>query len=116
MNRMTRALFISFIIGLWASPVFSAADKPFKYRCADGRKFTITFLKESGEAFPHKARLVFPEDKGAEILTTQRSGSGIRYANGTYEYREHQGKVWLVDFNRPGEGDHFYEIPCFQVK
>jgi membrane-bound inhibitor of C-type lysozyme len=111
------SLFIClFIFPAAASLVLAESFRPFQYRCGDGRIFTITFLKETGEDFPSKARLAFPEDKKTEILVNQLTGSGIRYANEKYEYREHQGDVWLTDFTRPGEGDHVYKTPCRQVK
>jgi membrane-bound inhibitor of C-type lysozyme len=82
----------------------------YRYKCDDGRIFTITFTEKD------EARLVFSNSKTVEILENQMAGSGICYGNDKYEYTEHQGKVTLSDFTKPKNGNSVYEKSCHEIK
>ncbi|MBL8531915.1 MAG: MliC family protein [Hyphomonadaceae bacterium] len=56
------------------------------WRCEGGAAFSVRFSGQQAEVFA-----------GGQVYTLaqQASGSGIRYANGAVEYREHQGEATL---------------------
>jgi len=55
-----------------------------------------------------KARLVFLKSNTTEILTIDRTASGISYSNKNYNYREHQGVSSLTDKTKSKP----LKIPC----
>lgn len=115
-HTIIRIMVVNTILVLSASGVFADTLKPYTFKCDDGRKFTITFVKEKGDEYPSKAKLVFSKRKTAEVLENQRSGSGISYGNAKYNYNEHQGDVSLTDYTKPKKGNTVYETPCHEVK
>ena len=86
---------------------------PHKFKCEDGRIFTITFIKKKGEIAPEEARLVFEKSNSTEILINQRGASGCSYANGKYWYSEHKGDVSLLDMTSKRKD---YWMPCKKIK
>ena len=109
-------LIMAFITIFLAFNVTASDLKPIKYRCDDGRIFTITFIKAKGEQFSSKANLVFLNSKDIEVLENQMAGSGICYGNEKYDYTEHQGKVSLTDFAKPKKNNTVYETSCHEIK
>lgn len=85
---------------------------PYKYKCEDGRIFTIIFIKQTGEIAPAEARLVFEKTNSTEILINQRGASGCSYANGNYWYSEHQGNISLLDMTKKRKD---YWMPCREI-
>ena len=86
---------------------------PIKFKCDDGRAFTITYIKEKSEVAPMKAKLVFENNDAVEILKNDRMGSGISYSNEKYSYLEHQGVSQLIDYTKSKKG---LKVMCHQVK
>jgi len=115
MNNLKRYLLKISVFALtliWSLSIISSAVAedigPYKFRCEDGRVFTITFIKKKGEATPMKARLVFLKSNTSELLTSDLTASGISYSNKNYTYREHQGVAYLIDNTKSKP----LKIPC----
>lgn len=109
------AMLIVVMAGLLLTVSNGMADDigPIKFKCDDGRAFTITYIKEKSEVVPMKAQLVFENNNAVEILKNDRMGSGISYSNGKYSYHEHQGVSQLIDYSKSKNG---FEVMCHQVK
>ncbi len=117
MGNLKRYLVVISVFALtviWSLIIIASAAAedlgPYKFRCEDGRVFTITFIKEKGEATPQTAHLVFQKTNATELLTIDLTASGISYSNKNYTYREHQGVSYLIDKTKSKP----VNIPCQQ--
>lgn len=113
-----RYLLLAFVLVALSFTYESVANdlKPVKYKCEDGRIFTIKFVKQKGETIPTKANLVFSDSNKIEVLENQQSGSGICYMNGKYGYNEHHDEVSLTDFTKPIKNKMVYGTQCHEIK
>jgi membrane-bound inhibitor of C-type lysozyme len=98
MITISRLVLVFSAISLACINLVSAAvaDDRVRFRCEDGRKFTITFLTANDNQL---ARLVFAGSRQTITLKNQVMASGIFYAGDGWEYHEWQGKSTLVDMS-----------------
>lgn len=116
MIRIGGMIFIGVILLLCNCSAFAEDGPQYKYKCDDGRIFTISFIKEKGESIPSKARLVFSKSKTTEILENTGGASGIHYGNEKYLFNEQRGNATLDDFTKPNKGNFVYNTPCREIK
>ncbi|MDD3847557.1 MAG: MliC family protein [Syntrophorhabdaceae bacterium] len=107
---------VAIAIMLLSSLAYAEDIGPFRYKCDDGRSFTITFVKAEGESSPMTARLALPKSKDVVILTNQGGASGIHYANDRYTYDEWHGNVSFRDSSKKVKGKTTQGVSCHEVK
>lgn len=115
MSNKFLAILLMIFIFLSASSVLAGDNKLFKYKCDDGKIFTIEFIQENNESRPSKARLIFSKSKAPQILEDQQGASGASYANGKYWFSDHHGEVYLTDLTKKVKGNSSNEIPCHEI-
>jgi hypothetical protein len=93
-----------------SSYVLAESGKPLKFKCKDGRVFTIQFQGTT------TAKFKFSNSKKVEIFESDPVASGISYGNEKYNFREHRDDVTLTDYTKKGKNNMDYETPCRKIK
>ncbi len=83
---MKKLLLAAVLLGLGACAATDPAAGRTDWACAQGAAFSVRFEGARAQVFA-----------GGQVYTLPQteSGSGIRYSDGTVEYREHQGQATL---------------------